>query len=88
MVRPGVERLQRWVAAAREQAHVTTALRLAPLLSLERRGEPLAVIPLVALTANRQIMGAHTTHPATTLAGAGIAATLVALNTVLLAQTI
>ena len=51
-------------------------------------GIPFAVIPLVALTADRQIMGAHTTHPATTIVGAGIAAALVALNAVLLAQTV
>ncbi len=36
VVRPGVERFQRWVASARERAWVTTALRIAPLLSAER----------------------------------------------------
>ena len=38
-VRPGVERLQRWVATARERAEATTALRLAPLLGPERCAE-------------------------------------------------
>lgn len=39
VVRPGVERLQRWVAASRERAETTTALRLAPLLSTERQSQ-------------------------------------------------
>jgi Domain of unknown function (DUF4158) len=39
IVRPGVDRLQRWVAAARERAQVTTALRLAPLLGAGRQDE-------------------------------------------------
>lgn len=39
VVRPGVERLQRWVASARERAQVATAARLAPLLNTQRQAE-------------------------------------------------
>ncbi len=39
VVRPGVERLQCWVASARERAQVATAARLAPLLNAQRQAE-------------------------------------------------
>lgn len=41
VVRPGVERLQRWVATARERAQLTTAGRLGPIYSPERRRQEL-----------------------------------------------
>ena len=37
VVRPGVDRLQRWVATARQRAWAATALRLGPVFAPERR---------------------------------------------------
>ena len=47
-------------------------------------GIPFALIPLVALTAQRRVLGRHANKPWTTVAGIVAAALLVALNTLLL----
>ena len=51
-------------------------------------GIPFALIPLVALSARRAVMGPFANRRATTLAAAAIAAVIVTLNLVLLAQTL
>jgi manganese transport protein len=51
-------------------------------------GIPFAVIPLFALSADRRVMGPLVTRPIVQAAGGLVAAALVALNAVLLAQTL
>lgn len=50
-------------------------------------GIPFAIIPLFALSADRRVMGLFVTRPVARAAGGLVAAALVALNAVLLAQT-
>jgi manganese transport protein len=50
-------------------------------------GIPFAIIPLVVLTARRDVMGVDTASRATTLAGSVVAAAVVALNLALLGLT-
>jgi manganese transport protein len=51
-------------------------------------GIPFALVPLVALSARRAVMGPFANRRTTTLAAAAIAAVIVTLNVVLLAQTL
>jgi len=50
-------------------------------------GIPFALVPLVVLTARRDVMGEHVNHRGTTLAAAAVAAVVIALNLVLLYLT-
>jgi manganese transport protein len=50
-------------------------------------GIPFALVPLVLLTRRREVMGAFTNHPVTTLAASIVAALIIALNLFLLYQT-
>jgi manganese transport protein len=49
-------------------------------------GIPLALIPLVALTSRRDLMGVHVNRRATTIAACGLAALITALNAFLIYQ--
>ncbi|HYM45254.1 MAG TPA: Nramp family divalent metal transporter [Solirubrobacteraceae bacterium] len=49
-------------------------------------GIPFALIPLVALTSNRDVMGAHVNRRATTLAAWGLAGLITAMNVFLICQ--
>jgi manganese transport protein len=49
-------------------------------------GIPFALVPLVALTARRDVMGAHANHPATTVVAAAITVLITLLNGLLLYQ--
>ncbi len=49
-------------------------------------GIPLALIPLVMLTSNREIMGVHVNRPTTIAVGAFLAAAITAMNVFLVAQ--
>jgi manganese transport protein len=49
-------------------------------------GIPLALIPLVALTSSREVMGIHVNRWATTLLASGLAALITALNVFLICQ--
>jgi manganese transport protein len=51
-------------------------------------GIPMAVIPLVMLTARKDVMGAHVNTRLTSFAAYGIAAVITALNVFLIAQTL
>ncbi len=51
-------------------------------------GIPFALIPLVALTSNRQIMGAHVNRRVTTVAACGLAGLITALNVFLIYQQV
>lgn len=50
-------------------------------------GIPFALLPLVRLTAGRDVMGAHRNHPLTTAAAVVVAGVIVALNVALLGLT-
>jgi manganese transport protein len=50
-------------------------------------GIPFALVPLVLLTRRRDVMGALTNHPLTTVAASVVAAVIIALNLFLLAKT-
>ncbi|MEA2272609.1 MAG: manganese transport protein [Solirubrobacteraceae bacterium] len=50
-------------------------------------GIPFALVPLVLLTRRRDVMGALTNHPLTTVAASLVAAVIIALNLFLLAKT-
>ncbi len=47
-------------------------------------GIPFALVPLVVLTARRDVMGEHVNRAATTIAASGVAGVVIALNVVLL----
>jgi len=49
-------------------------------------GIPFALIPLVLLTSNRQVMGAHVNRRLTTMAACGLAALITAMNVFLISQ--
>jgi len=51
-------------------------------------GIPFAVLPLVRLTSNRELMGSDANHPATTVIGWAVAATVSLLNLVLIWLTV
>ena len=51
-------------------------------------GIPFALVPLVWLTARRDVMGAHPNHPLTTRAAAAAGVVIIALNVVLLWLTV
>jgi manganese transport protein len=51
-------------------------------------GIPFAVLPLVRLTSNRELMGEDTNHPVTTIAGWAVAALISLLNVVLIYLTV
>jgi manganese transport protein len=51
-------------------------------------GIPFALVPLVLLTRRTDVMGALVNQQATTVAAAGIAATIIALNVYLLWITV
>ncbi len=51
-------------------------------------GIPLALIPLVALTSRRDLMGVHVNRLATTIAATGLAALITALNAFLIYQAL
>jgi manganese transport protein len=50
-------------------------------------GIPLALVPLIALTRQREVMGALVNRAATTAAAAGVAGVIIALNGYLLYVT-
>jgi manganese transport protein len=49
-------------------------------------GIPFALVPLVAITSDRSVMGVHVNRRATTLAAVSVAALVVALNVFLVGQ--
>ena len=51
-------------------------------------GIPFAVLPLVRLTANRDLMGRDANHPVTTVIGWAVAVLVTALNVVLIYLTV
>ena len=51
-------------------------------------GIPFAVLPLVRLTSNRNLMGSDTNHPVTTVIGWAVAALVSVLNIVLICLTV
>jgi len=51
-------------------------------------GIPFALIPLVRLTANRDLMGDDVNHPVTTMLGWAVAAVITVLNVVLIYLTV
>ncbi len=51
-------------------------------------GIPFALVPLVLLTRNRQVMGALVNGRITTLAASAVASLIIALNVFLLIQTL
>ena len=51
-------------------------------------GIPFALVPLLLFCRDRSLMGALVNRPRTTLAGAGVAALVIALNVFLLADTL
>jgi manganese transport protein len=51
-------------------------------------GIPFAVLPLVRLTGNRDLMGSDANHPVTTLIGWAVAVLVSALNVVLICLTV
>jgi manganese transport protein len=51
-------------------------------------GIPFAVLPLVRLTSNRELMGEDTNHPATTFLGWAVAVLVSLLNVVLIYLTV
>ena len=71
-------------------ALVILALGIDPTLALVLSqvvlsfGIPFALVPLVALTARRDVLGAHRNRPATTVAGVLASVFLIGLNAVLL----
>jgi manganese transport protein len=51
-------------------------------------GIPFAVLPLVRLTGNRDLMGSDANHPVTTVIGWAVAVMVSALNIVLIYLTV